>query len=809
MDALTKDIRYALRGLLKHPGFAAVAVLTVALGIGANTAIFSVVNTVMLAPLPFPAQEQLLRLGQGGRGQELVERGSFSLPDYKDLRSQTQTLAYVSAYLNSGAVLRTEGLEDERVFGADVSPEFFDVLGVKPQLGRVFTAAEDESNSGIVVISYRLWQRRFGGAPDVVGKQLRMSRLTTVTVIGVMPEGFEYPFRSDPQDYWEPLNDRPLADSEQRDNRSYRVIGRMKPGVSFAEVQAELDVISRRLEQQYPKENTSVVIGAAGLRDDLVRDTKPALLILLGAVGFVLLIACANVANLLLARAAARQREIALRTALGASRWRIVRQLLIESLMLSTVGGGLGLLLAIWLGRLFVVFGPANIPRLKHVQLDPRVLGFTLVISVITGIAFGLIPALQASSPDVTGWLKEGARGSSGGPRKNLARSGLVICEVALSLMLLVGAGLLLKSFVRLLHTDPGFDSSQVVALDIPLNRQKYNTPEKQLQFFEQLVAKTKSIPGLESSGLVNNLPLSNEVDTLTFNVAGRDPYPLGSLPIAHYTVVTPGYFDALKISLRRGRSFSDIDRPDAPQVMLVSEALVQNYFPNEDPIGLRLILETQGPPIEIVGVVEDARRTALERRAEPEFYVPFAQAPIRRMNLVARANGSNTAVLTGSLRTAVKELDREQLIWQTRTLDQLVDAAVADRRFNLWLLGGFAGLALVLALLGIYGVMTYSVRQRTHEIGIRLALGAQTTDVLRLVLGNGMMLAIIGVVVGLAGAFGLTRLMRTLLFEVTSTDLITYLIVAVGLQLVALVACYIPARRATKVDPLVALRYE
>lgn len=808
MDALLKDIRYASRGLLKHPGFAIISILTLALGIGANTAIFSVVNTVVLAPLPFPEQKQLVRLGQGGRGQQDVERGSFSLPDYKDLQAQTQTLSYVSAFLNSGAVLRAEGLQDERVFGADVSAEFFDVLGVKPQLGRVFTSAEDKPGNNVVVISHRLWQRRFGGASDVIGRPLRMGA-STATVVGVMPSSFEYPFRSDPIDYWEPLNYRPLPGSDQRDNRSYRVIGRMKPGVTLETARAELDAISRRLEQQYPNADTGVVMSAAGLGEDLVRDTRPALLILLGAVSFVLLIACANVANLLLARAAARQKEIALKTALGASRWRIVRQLLIESLMLSLVGGSLGLLLAVWLSRLLVLFGPDNIPRMNQVQLDPRVLGFTFVLSVITGIAFGLVPALQVSTPNVTGWLKESTRGSSGGPRKNLARSVLVISEVALSFMLLVGAGLLLKSFVRLLQTDPGFDPHQVVTLDIPLSRQRYDTPEKQVQFFDQLIAKTKTIQGVQSAGIVNNLPLGSNVDELSFNVAGRAPYPLGSAPTAHYTVVTPGYFDALKISLRRGRLFTDTDRQETPPVMLVSESFVSSYFANEDPIGLRIVFDQQTPPIQIVGVVEDARRTAIEKRAEPEFYVPFAQAPIRRMNLVARSSGPSSAALIASLRAAVLEMDRDQLIWQTRTLDQLVDASVASRRFNLWLLGSFAGVALILALLGIYGVMTYSVRQRTHELGIRLALGARTPDVLRLVIGNGMFLAVVGVVLGLAGALGLTRLMATLLFEVKPTDVLTYSAVAIGLLLVALAACYLPARRATKVDPLVALRYE
>jgi putative ABC transport system permease protein len=808
MESPLKDIRYGFRSLLKHPGFASIAVLTLALGIGANTAIFSVVNGVILAPLPFPDQQQLLTLGEGGRGQESIERGAFSFPDYKDLQTQTQTLAHVSAYLNSGALLRSEGFQDVRIFGADVSPEFFDVVGVKPQLGRVFTKDEDKPNAGVVLISHRLWQERFHGSPDVIGKQIRMTS-STVSVIGVMPAGFEYPFRAEHRDFWEPLSDRPLPGSDQRDNRSYEVIARMKPGVTIEQARTELDTISRRLEQQYPKSNTSVLIGAASLGDDLIRDTKPALLILLGAVSFVLLIACANVANLLLARAAARQKEIAVRTALGASRWRIVRQLLIESLILAFVGGGLGLLIAIWIGRFIVGFGPANIPRLGQVHLDARVLAFTFAVSIVTGIAFGLVPALQASSPNVTGWLKDGARGSSGGPRRNFARSVLVISEVALSLMLLVGAGLLLKSFVRLLNTDPGFDASQVVTLDIPLSRQRYDTPEKQAQFFARLLEKTKSLPGLETVGLVNNLPLSNSIDELEFNVAGRAPYPLGSVHQGHYTLVTPEYFAALKIPLKRGRVFTDADRKDSPPVMLVSESLVSTYFPSENPIGLRLIVDPAEPPIEIVGVVGDARRISLETRAAPEFYVPFAQAPIRRMNVVARSTNPNPTVLIGAIRSVVAEMDRDQIIWQTRPLDQLVNASIADRRFNMWLLAGFASLALILAVLGIYGVMTYSVRQRTHEIGIRMALGAKASDVLSLVIRNGMTLAVIGVVIGLAGAFGLTRLMRTLLFEVKATDLFTYATVAIGLQIVALIACYIPARRAARVDPLVALRYE
>jgi putative ABC transport system permease protein len=808
MNTILNDIRYGLRMLLKTPGFSVLAIITLALGIGANTAIFSVLNAVVLRPLPFPEAESLVRVGQGSRGAPNAERGSFSFPDFKDLRSQTQTFSAVAAFLNSGSMLGADTQEPERVFGADVTPEYFAVMGVNPLLGRVFTTEEDHPKSGVVLISYALWQRRFGGRSDVVGQFLRMGT-QNVKILGVMPPDFEYPIRTERQDFWEPLNDRPQPGSDERDNRSYRVVARMKPGVSLASAQADLETISKRLEQQYPNANTGVVMTAAGLKDDLTRDSRPALFVLLGAVGFVLLIACANVANLLLARATSRQKEIAVRNALGASRWRIVRQLMVESLFLSVAGATLGLIVAGWGTRLLIALGPENIPRVNQVGLDFNVLLFTLTLALITGVVFGLLPAMHSSSPNLTGWLNEGARGSSLGPRHSFVRSLLVVSEVALSLVLLVGAGLLLKSFVKLLRTDPGFDPSKVVALDIPLNRERYDTEEKQALFFKQLTENVRVMPGVEAAGVVNNVLLSNSIDTLSFNVAGRPPYPLGNTAQANYTLVSPGYFAAMRIPLRKGRTFTDQDRSGTPPVMLVSAAFVRAYFPNEDPIGLRLILDPKQPPIEIVGIVGDARRRAIDTAAEPEFYVPFAQAPYRRMNLIVRTTADNSAATIASLRSAIAGLDPAQMIWQTRTLDQLVDTSIAARRFNMVLLGVFASVALVLAVLGIYGVMTYTVRQRTHEIGIRMALGAQAYDVLKLVISNGMTLALIGVAIGLAGAFALTRLMGALLFEVKTTDLATYALVAIGLQLVALIACYIPARRATRVDPLVALRYE
>ncbi|HVF41692.1 MAG TPA: ABC transporter permease, partial [Pyrinomonadaceae bacterium] len=630
-----------------------------------------------------------------------------------------------------------------------------------------------------------------------------------VTVIGVMPEGFEYPFRADRQDFWEPLNDRPAPDREQRDNHSYRVIARMKPGVTIEQANAELDTISRRLEQQYPDSNATVLVGAASMHEEMTRDVRPALLILLGAVGLVLLIACANVANLLLARAAGRQREMAIRTALGASRWRVVRQLLVESLLLALAGGACGLLLALWGTDVLVAAGPADIPRVRQAGLDARVLGFTLLVSVATGVIFGLVPALQASRTDLTGGLKEGSRSSTEGLRRNRFRSALVVAEVAVSLVLLIGAGLLIRSFVALIRTDPGFDPARVVALDLPLSRQRYDTEEKQTAFFAQLVGRVRAMPGVEAAGVVNNLPLGNSVDELTFNIEGRPPFAPGAMPQAHYTVVSPGYFEALKIPLRSGRMFTEHDDARSPNVMLVGEALARKVFAGENPVGRRLITDAAVPPFEIVGVVGDARRTSLAAEAEPEFYVPFAQAATRRMNLVVRSGAGDPLALTSSLRGAVTELDKDQLIWQTRTLDQLVSASVAGRRFNMTLLGLFASVAMLLAALGLYGVMAYSVTRRTHEIGVRMALGARGSDVLRMVVGQGMRLALLGVAIGLAAAFAVTRVLASLLYGVTTTDPLTYAGLAALLASVAFLASYLPARRATKVDPMEALRYE
>ncbi|HXT64704.1 MAG TPA: ABC transporter permease [Pyrinomonadaceae bacterium] len=809
MQTIWQDIKYSVRVLLKSPGFTFVAVLALALGIGANTAIFSVVNTVVLHPLPFAQPETLLRLGQRARGQEMPERGAFSFADYKDVQAQSQTLSAVAAFLNSGTMVTTDNTESERIYGADVSPEYFTVLGVQPERGRAFTAAEDHENAAVVVISHGLWQRRFGGTENIIGQKLRMGS-SSVTIVGVMPPAFEYPMRAinQHQDFWEPLNDRPSPDRTQRDNRSYNVIGRMKPGVTLSQARAELDAIARRLEQQYPNEDTRIAIGAAPLPEDVTRDIRPALWILMGAVGFVLLIACANVANLMLARATSRQKEIAIRAALGASHWRVMRQLLVESLLLGLTGGGLGLILANWGIAVLVAASPANIPRVEQIRLDGRVLVFTLLVSSLTGIVFGLLPALRAAKVELTDSLKEGGRGNTEGLRHNRVRSLLVISEVTLSLILLIGAGLLLKSFVRVLETNPGFDAHNVIAFDVPLSRQRYDTPEKQTLFFNQLVERTRSLPGVVTVGLVDNVPLGTSIDTYNFQIVGQPPFPPGAQPEAHSTLVSPGYFIALKIPLRDGRLFSDTDTKDSPPAVIISKALAEQFFPGTSAVGQRLIIDPAAPPREIVGVVGDARRRGLERAPELEMYIPFTQLPQRRMNLIVRT-ANDPASLVTSFRATLKDLDKDQTIWQTRTLDQLVAASMASRRFNMTLLGLFALVALILAAVGIYGVMAYSVTRRTHEIGVRMALGAKATQVLQLILKDALVLAAIGVASGLAAAFWLTQLMRSLLFEVKPTDVVTFAGVSTLLILITLLASLIPARRATKVDPLVALRYE
>jgi putative ABC transport system permease protein len=809
MDVLWKNLVYSARMLWKKPSLTAVAIIAIGLGIGANTAIFSVVNTVLLQPLPFPQPKQLVNIASEQRNQTLDGRGTNSVPDFLDVQKSSTTLQYVATYQGSGT-FTTDGNEPERLLGAAVSYDYFNVLGVKPELGRVFTADEDKPGATpVALISHALWQRRYAGDPNIIGREINLGGKSTV--VGVMPAGFEFPISDDNQDYWEPLFAASFMTKEIRDERANRflpVIGRLKPGATIEQAKADLDLISRQIEQSSPVSNTNVIFNTVSMHEDVTRDYRTALLVMLGAVGLVLLIACANVANLLLARAVARQKEIAIRMALGASRRRIAGQLLMESVLLALAGGAFGLLLATWGTDLLVAYGPADVPRLRDVGVDRYVLFFTFALATLTGIVFGLAPALHASKPEPGNMLKESGRGVYTG--RNRMRSALIVSEVALSLMLLAGAGLLINSFWRLLRTDAGFNPKGVLALDIPLSRETYKTTEERVAAFQQLIARMKTVPGVRDISVVSNVPLSENDIEVSFQVEGREPYKPGEEAVADYTVAGNDYFRTMDIALLRGRVFTDGDTANSPQVMVVSKAFTKVYFPNEDPIGKRIILDAKNKtPREIVGVVDDVRRKGLDTDVQPEMYFSFVQKPERRLNLVIRSTTDDASQLTPAARAEVKAFNPQQIIWRAQTLEQMLSTSVAPRKFNMMLLGIFAGVALVLAAVGLYGVMSYSVSWRTQEIGIRMALGAKRTDVLQMVVRQGMTMTLIGLALGLVGVIALSRVMVGLLYGVSPTDPLTFTGVSIVLLLVALLACLIPARRATRVDPIVALRNE
>ncbi len=803
MQSLFQDLRYGARMLLKKPGFTVVAVITIALGIGANTAIFSVVNAVLLRPLPFEDPARLVMVWENHQGRGGPEREWLSPADFEDWRAQNGVFTNLAAMNNWGPTL-TGSAEPEPLVGASVSHDMFALLRREPSIGRSFLAEEDQRGApNVVVLSNELWQRRFGSDRGIIGKAISLDG-ANVTVVGVMPAGFKFPVIPNTE-LWRPL--RPTINpSCQRGCLVLRAIARLKPGVSFERASADLSTIAQRLEGEYPESNSKVGALLVPLQEQLVGNMRRPLMVLLGAVGFVLLIACANIANLMLARGKTREREIAIRAALGASRARVVRQLLSESGLLVLVGGTLGLLLAFWLLRLFTGLGPAGAPRFDEVGIDGRVILFTLGTAILTGLIFGLLPALNVSRPDLNNSLKEG-KGSVDGARGGRLRGALVIAEMALALMLLIGGGLLMKSFLLLQSVDPGFNPDRVLTLNLFLNRTQYPESPQLRNFYAQVLDRLKTTPGAQSVAAISTLPLSGNNTDTSFLIEGQPPPPPNQAPVAWFSSVSPDYFRTMELRMVKGRVFTDRDDENAPLVVVISETMARRYWPNQEPLGKRI---GRGPDRwrEIVGVVKDVKHFGLDSDTPPSMYFPLRQVPARGMTLLVRTAGPPSSI-TPALRTGIWSIDRNLAIAQVSTMNELVASSITQQRFILVLLGCFAVLALVLAAVGIYGVMSYAVTQRTHEIGIRMALGARSTNVLGLVLKGGMMLAVIGAAIGVAGAFALTRLMSTLLFGVTPTDTATFIGLPVGLLAVALLACYLPARRATKVDPLTALRYE
>jgi len=802
MDTLFRDIRYGFRGLWKRPGFTLVALVALALGIGANTAIFSLVNAVLVQPLPFKEPNRLVwmwgNIRQGGN------RASVAPLDFLDYRRQNKSFEQFAAMGTIPfAINLTGGGEPERLQSAVVTGNYFQALGVNPLLGRTFVLDNEQTgNDQVAVLSYRLWQRRFGGDPNIVNQTITLDGRTHL-VVGVMPREFNFPRTAE---LWVPMNfDRPGM--KQRRAHFLRPVGRLKDGVTLAQAQADTDSVAQRLEEQYPDTNTGWNLRLVSLRDQLVGNTKPTLFILLGAVGFVLLIACANVANLLLVRAAARQKEIALRTALGASRFRIARQMITESVLLALMGGALGAFMAIWGVDLLVALSADNLPSTAPVRIDATVLGFTLVVSLVTGVLFGLAPALRTLKLDLSNTLKEGGRAVGEGASRNILRSSLIVIESAVAVVLLVGAGLLVRSLIRLQNTSPGFDPHNVLTMRIDLPEEKYSSPEKMTNFFQELETRLAGLAGVESVGMVSELPLTGQPNDIPYFVEGRPPSSPDQSFDDDFRRVNTQYFQSLQIPLLRGRNFTEQEVQKSARVLVISDLLAKQAFPNEDPIGHRLVMAMgDGTPWEIIGIVGDVRHRGLEAQPTPAMYMPTLAEPWK--NLVIRAQGNPTN-LAAVVRREVKAMDPDQPVAAMKTMDEWMTTSVSAPMYRTSLLALFALVALVLASTGIYGVMSYSVTQRTHEIGVRMAVGAARSDVLKLVVRQGMTLVAIGLVIGLLGAFALTRVLSSLLFEITPKDPATFIAVAIALPLVALFACYLPARRATMVDPLIALRYE
>ena len=805
-----RDLRYGLRVLLKNPGFTLIAVATLALGIGANSAMFSVVNTVLLKPFSFRNPEALVVLWERSLKQNLP-RMVVSPPNFADWRNQNQVFQDVAAYRSQDFNVVTSG-DPEQVRGLRVSATMFSLLGVQPVLGRDFQPDEDQPGKpATVIISHEFWTSRYHANPAIIGQSIALGA-ENATIIGVMPADFDFPppitFRGEARaikvHLWIPL--RYALEMDQRGGHNLFVVARLKDGVTPARAEADLRTISERLATQYPETNGGWDAYLVPLHEQVIGDVRTALWLLPTAVGFVLLIACANVANLLLVRATRRQREMAIRASLGARRLRLINQMLAENILLSLMGGVAGLLLAIWILKLIAVLAPQNIYRLNAVSIDSRVVVFTLLVSFVTSLFFGAIPALQVSRINLVTALK--GRSTSVSSR-NANGSLLVIAEVALALVLLTGAGLLVNSFIRLQKVPTGIQPEQLVAMSINLPRATYRDAQTRLTFIDRLMPRLAALPGLKSVAFGSNLPLDVGLQGTEFKVAG-EPVVSTNTPHTHVSIVSPNYFQTLGISILQGRDFAASDTRDSPGVVIINTDLARKYFGTQNPIGRRIEMGFRdGVPLEVIGVTSDVRQTGLQADPYPGMFLPYSQyqSSVPLVFVIRSANGPGT--VAAAVRQELRYVDSQLPIYDVKTMDQVLYTVTARPRFLTFLLVAFAGVAVLLAAIGIYGIMSYTVAQGTREIGIRAALGAQRRDLLQMVLSKGLKLTLIGIVLGVAGAFGLTRLMSNLLFGVSATDPLTFAGVTVVLVLIALLASYLPARRATKIDPLVALRYE
>ena len=808
MGTLGQDLRYALRMLWKYKSFTVVAVVALGLGIGANTTIFSGVNALLLHPFNFKDADRLVVVWERPPGTTF--RNSIAPANFLAMREQNTSFSHVAVY-NNYSVNLTEGDKPERLEVATVSPELFVALDAHAALGRTFAPEEEqEGKDKVVILTHGFWKRRFASDPAVINRTLMLNGEPR-TIVGVMPQDFNFP----PTEY-DILRPFTITDTERQERGSHyvRMLGRLKPGVSFEQADAELGAIASRLTAQYPEYNSNRTFAVESLQASYVRGPRPGLLVLLGAACFVLLLACANVANLLLVRAAARQKEIAIRMALGASRYRLVRQLLTESVLLALIGGALGLLFAVWGIDLMTAGIPASLSRYlpgwKNVGIDVPVFLFTLGVSVLTGVVFGLTPALQATKMNFNEGLKEGGRTSGGGFRHNILRSVLIVAEVAISLTLLIGAGLMTKSFINILKVEPGFKPQSVLVTDVTLPRKKYEAKPARVNFYQQVLERVAALPGVQQAGAVNIVPLSRNNSDAAFFIVGRQRPERGREPQANFRTVSPDYLELMGIPLRSGRYISPRDRADSPRVILINENLAKRFFTTEDPIGKRLNFGSDDDKdnYEIIGVVGNIKHESLTEDTEPEVYVPFTQEPWFGMSILVRSAG-DPLQLAGAVQQEILAVDKDQPVYNARLMERVVSESLAPQRVVMGMLGVFALIALVLAAVGIYAVMSYAVSQRTHEIGIRMALGAQPKDILKMIVGQGMLLTVVGVALGLVASYGLMQAMTRILFGVTATDPVTFTGISLLLMLVAFLANYIPARRATKVDPMIALRYE